>query len=206
MAKSLHQGSKSIVPYLHIFVEEPSAKIVLDVILPKIIVENAFFQVHSHQGKQDLEHAIKTTIPSISKIPGARILVMRDQDNEDCKKVKKHLLKIIKNKSVSPTLVRIVCRELEAWFLGDLKAVSQAYPRVKPQQYITKSDFRNVDLIQNANEFLLAIIPEYKNRDSLPKLEVAESVAPYLDLANNSSSSFTHFISGVNKLISAKQK
>lgn len=202
MAKSLHQGGESVIPYLHIFVEEPSAKIVLDVILPKIIPDNSLFQVHSHQGKQDLEHAIKTTVPSISKIPGARILIVRDQDSEDCRKVKKHLIKIIGKKSESPTLVRIVCRELEAWFLGDLSAVSQAYPRVKPKAHNNKADFRNVDTIQNASEFLMAIIPEYKNRESLPKLEISESIAPHLDLKNNSSTSFKHFVSGVEKLLS----
>ncbi len=204
MAKSLHKRRKLIAPYLHIFVEEPSAKIVLDVIIPKIIPEDVFFQVHSHQGKQDLEHAIKTTVPSISKIPGARILIVRDQDSGDCKKVKKHLLRIIGKRSVSPTLVRIVCRELEAWFLGDLNAIHKAYPRVKPQQHSNKADFRNVDVIQNANRFLLAIIPEYKYRESLPKLEVAESIAPHLNLKNNSSASFNHFISGVEKLVYAK--
>ena len=203
MAKSLHQGSKSVVPYLHIFVEEPSAKIVLDVILPKILPENVYFQVHSHQGKQDLEHAIKTTVPSISRIPGARILIVRDQDNDDCKKVKQRIKTIIRGRSFAPTLVRIVCRELEAWFLGDLKAVSEAYPRFKPGQHAGKVDFRNVDLIQNTHEYLLAIIPEYKDRENLPKLEVAESIAPLLDLENNTSESFNQFISGVEKLIAA---
>lgn len=189
-----------MIPYLHIFVEEPSAKIVLDIIIPKMIPDNTFFQVHSHQGKQDLEHAIKTTVPSISKIPGARILVVRDQDSGDCKKVKKQLLRLIGKRVESPTLVRIVCRELEAWFLGDLQAVSEAYPRVKAKANINKADFRDVDNIQHANKFLLAIIPEYKNRESLPKLEVAESITPYLDLKNNSSASFNHFVSGVEKL------
>lgn len=165
-----------------------------------MIPDNTFFQVHSHQGKQDLEHAIKTTVPSISKIPGARILVVRDQDSGDCKKVKKQLLRLIGKRVESPTLVRIVCRELEAWFLGDLQAVSEAYPRVKAKANINKADFRDVDNIQHANKFLLAIIPEYKNRESLPKLEVAESITPYLDLKNNSSASFNHFVSGVEKL------
>ena len=203
MAKSLHKGSKSVILNLHIFVEEPSAKLVLDVLIPKIIPENVSFQIYPHQGKKDLEHAIKTTVPAISKIQGARILIVRDQDSGDCKKVKQHIENIIQGKSNAPTLVRIVCRELEAWFLGDLNAISQAYPRVKPQHHINKANFRNVDVIQNANEFLLAIIPEYNKRESLPKLEVAESIAPYLDIKNNMSTSFKHFISGVEKLLSA---
>lgn len=203
MAKSLHKGSKSIAPYLHIFVEEMSAKKVLDILLPKIIPDTIAFQVHSHQGKNDLEHAIRSTVPKISKIPGARILISRDQDSGDCVKIKQRINAIIKDNSHAPTLIRIVCRELEAWFLGDLNAVHSAYPRVKPHQHVNKSDFKNVDLIQNPSEFLLAIIPEYKGRESLPKLEVAESIAPHLDLQNNSSCSFNNFVSGINKLLSA---
>lgn len=202
MAKSLHQRGESINPVLHIFVEEPSAQKVLDVLLPKIIPENVAFQIYSHQGKQDLERALKSTLPSISKIHGARILIARDQDSGDCIKIKEKIKQIIAGKSHAPTLIRIVCRELEAWFLGDLRAVQLAYPRVKPEQYVNKADFRNVDLIQNANEFLLNIIPEYKGRETLPKLEVAESIGPHLDLNNNSSSSFNFFVSGVKKLIS----
>ena len=98
-------------------------------------------------------------------------------------------------------LVRIVCRELEAWFLGDLFAVNKAYPGVKIEKFKGKSDFRNVDAIQNTSKFLLSIIPEYKKRESLPKLEVAESIAPHMSLGNNTSESFNFFVSGVKKLV-----
>jgi hypothetical protein len=201
MAKSLHQRSEPLIPQLYIFVEELSAKRVLDVVIPKIIPQNVSFQVYPHQGKEDLERAINTTVPSISRIPGARILIARDQDSGDCKRVKQRIKSIIQGKSSAPTLIRIVCRELEAWYLGDLNAVSQAYPRVKPQHYLNKADFRNVDLIQNADELLLSIIPEYNNINTLPKLEVAENVSPFLDVKNNSSTSFQNFVSGVDKLL-----
>ena len=56
--------------FLHIFTEEPSLKIVLETILPKILPENVYFQIYSHQGKQDLERALTLTLPTISKIPG----------------------------------------------------------------------------------------------------------------------------------------
>lgn len=73
---------------LHIFPEEPSAKILFEAILPELVSENVTFRIYPHQGKQDLEHALRKTIPTISKIPGSRILITRDQDSADCKDVK----------------------------------------------------------------------------------------------------------------------
>ena len=81
--------------FLHIFTEEPSLKIVLETILPKILSEEVHFQIYSHQGKQDLEKALTKTLPTISKIPGSKILVTRDQDSSDCKELKQNLLQII---------------------------------------------------------------------------------------------------------------
>jgi|JFJP01.1.fsa_nt_gi hypothetical protein len=188
---------------LYVFTEEPSAKKVFEVILPKLLPENIYFRVFDHQGKQDLENAIQSTVPSISKIPGARILITRDQDNSDCKETKKHLQKMIEKSCSSTYLIRIACRELEAWFLGDLNAVKQAYPRFKPEQYSEKADFRDVDLLHRPDEWLLKIIPEYSGMETLSKVANSENIAPFMDLEHNSSVSFNNTISGIRKLISA---
>ena len=79
---------------LHVFTEEPSCKNVLDIVLPKILPENISFRIHAHQGKQDLEKALQYTLPKISRIPDSKILILRDQDNEDCKGVKNRLKEI----------------------------------------------------------------------------------------------------------------
>jgi hypothetical protein len=71
--------------FLHVFTEEESARRVFDIILPKILPDGIYFKVYSHQGKNDLEKALRTTLPTISKIPGSRILITRDQDSADCK-------------------------------------------------------------------------------------------------------------------------
>lgn len=186
---------------LHVFTEEPSAKNVFNKLLPKILPENVSFRIYDHQGKQDLEKALRTTIPSISKIPGARILITRDQDSGDCKEIKSQLNEIVKNTCSSPYLIRIVCRELESWFLGDLIAVQNAYPRLRQEQYVNKSEFRNVDGISNANLALLRIIPEYSDRGTLPKLETSENIAQYLSLEGNTSTSFNQTIDGIRQLI-----
>lgn len=187
--------------YLYIFTEEPSLKIVLETILPKILPQNVYFEIYSHQGKQDLERALTSTLPTISKIPGAKILVTRDQDSSDCKELKQNLLQIIGLNCHCDFLIRIVCRELEAWYLGDMAAIEKAYPRFKAVQYTNKSEYRNVDKLQNPNRELLKIIPEYSNREYLPKLETAEYISPFLNFEKNKSESFNQTINAILKLI-----
>ena len=190
-----------MIKTLYVFTEESSAQIVFETILPKILPKNISFRVFPHQGKQDLEKALRSTVPSISKIPGSRILITRDQDNSSCIEVKSNINGIMAVSCNCYYLIRIVCKELEAWFLGDLYAVQSAYPRFKPEQYRTKVDFRNVDKITSPNEYLLKIIPEYSGRDYLPKLEASQSIAQFLDFEKNTSLSFKHTISAISKLI-----
>jgi hypothetical protein len=185
---------------LYVFTEEPSMKNVLEILLPKILPSNYTFRIFSHQGKQDLEKAIEKTIPTLSKIPGAKIIVTRDQDNEDCKVLKQNLIDKLKTNCTSPFLVRILCHELETWFLGDMQAIEKAYNRFKADQYINKKNYRDVDNIRYPNKELLKIIPEYQGRSRLPKIEVSEKITNHLDFERNTSTSFNFFVSGVKKL------
>lgn len=186
---------------LHVFTEEPSAKNIFDKLLPKILPEGVNFRVYPHQGKKDLENALKKSLPSISRIPGSKILITHDQDSSKCKDIKDHLNKIINGNCLCDYRIRIVCKELESWFLGDLEAVSKAYPRFKPEQYRAKSELKNVDEITNPNLFLLRIIPEYTGRVTLPKLETSDSIAPFLDPGSNKSISFKNTISAIKLLV-----
>lgn len=187
--------------FLHVFTEEESAKILFEAILPKLLPEGVFFNVYKHQGKQDLERSLRTTLPSISKIPGSRILITRDQDNADCKDIKSRINEIAFEFCHCPYLIRIVCHELESWFLGDLNAIKSVFPRFNPESYRNKAELRIIDKVVSPQEYLLKIIPEYSGRAYLPKLETAEKISPYLDLANNNSASFNHSISGIRKLV-----
>jgi hypothetical protein len=185
---------------LHVFTEEASAKNVFQVLLPKIIPETVYFRIYPHQGKKDLEKALQKSLPSISRIPGSKILVTCDQDSSDCKNVKENLESLFSNNCQCDYLIRITCKELESWFLGDLEAVQLAYPRFKPDHHQNKAEFRNVDKISEPNKFLLRIIPEYASRDSLPKLETSENISRHLDITRNKSKSFNSTISAIKRL------
>lgn len=187
--------------YIHIFTEESSIKEVLDVILPKILPENVEFRIYPHQGKDDLEIALARMVPSLSQIPGSKIIVTRDQDALDCKIVKKNLLQIIEGKCNCPYKICIVCRELESWFLGDLPAIESAYNRFKSNQYANKAQFRNIDGISKPSQLLKKIIPDYTHHKSLFKIGTAQRIAPHMNLETNKSASFQHFIKTIKTLL-----
>ena len=61
------------------------------------------------------------------------LFVLVDKDAEDCKKLKKSLLRACQNaasRKVKKLTIRIACSELESWYLGDLQAASQAFQQV----------------------------------------------------------------------------
>ncbi len=184
---------------LHVFTEEASfekfARLLFTRLIPGVDV-----RIYPHQGKQDLERALRTTVPTISKIPDARILITRDQDSDNCRTLKRRLLELVANQCSCAYKIRIVCRELECWMLGDMDAIAKAYPRFKPEQYKHKADFREVDLIADAPDRLLRMIPELKQNRSLSKIAFVSNVVPHMDMDVNTSGSFNHFVTAVRQL------
>ena len=76
-------------------------------------------------GKQDLEKQLEKKIRGYLN-PEARFIVLRDQDAEDCRAVKKRLLKKCHRTGRTECKVRIACRELESFYLGDLRPLRWA--------------------------------------------------------------------------------
>ena len=186
---------------LYIFTEEESARTVLNILLPHILPAEATFQIFSHQGKQDLEKSLPKTLPAISRIPNARILILEDQDSNDCLSLKAKLKAIADVNCTAPYKIRIVCKCLENWFLGDLKAVAQTFPRFKAEKHAHKASFRHIDAIGNAPGELLQIVPELRGKSRLPKMETAKRIAAHLNIENNQSGSFNQTIAAIRKLV-----
>ena len=104
--------------------EERSMKEVLDVLLPQII-PNVPFKTIPHSGKSDLQQSIPKKLKAWNT-PDTKFVIVQDQDSANCVELKQHLLNLAEPAG-REVLVRIACRELEAWYFGDLNAVSQAY-------------------------------------------------------------------------------
>jgi len=178
--------------------EEETMRLLLNNILDKIIPDKQYKMIPFH-GKMDLQASIPKIVPTLSKHLNAKIVIVHDQDNHNCLELKKKLLNLSKH-SCCPILVRIACKELESWFLGDMKAIEKAFPKFKSKQYYNKKKFRNVDHIQKPSIILKKLIPELKNFDVIPKRKIAENISVYMDVNDNKSPSFNQFLSGVQKI------
>lgn len=107
--------------------EEPSAKAMLESLLPRLLDDAIRFRCIHFEGKQDLEKQLVRKIRAYQN-QQARFIVLRDQDNNpDCRAVKNQLLELCEQSGKGERcLIRIACRELESFYLADLRAVEQA--------------------------------------------------------------------------------
>jgi len=183
---------------LHIvfMLEELSMKRFLDSFLPRILPPNSgvTFRTVPHEGKQDLERSLPRKLRAW-RTPDTVFVVLRDQDAADCVDVKNKLTTLRADADRPDTLVRIACRELEAWFLGDLEAVALAFdtPRIADLQ--RRSKFRTPDALGNPTQELQRLVPEYQ------KVSGASRLAEHIDVERCVSTSFGYFIKGLHRLI-----
>ncbi len=194
------------MPRIEILTEEPSMQAVLENILPKIVSSNWAlghnYFIRAHEGKSDLQKSIPRKIKVFSHYhEPAGIIIIHDQDANDCKVLKRKLSDMCVQNGDCPVLVRIACRELEAWFLGDMQAIQTAYPRFKMEKFVRKDKFRNPDNL-NAAEELKNILPEFQ------KIASAKAISKYLSLQtdDNKSESFRQFIMGVSSFFQKFEK
>lgn len=144
------------MPRVEILVEEKSIKELLRIILPKVLPqkwqldENYF--IREHEGKSDLKKSIENKVKVFSNWhEPIGLVVVHDQDTADCKLLKEMLVDKCK-KGTCRFLVRIICRELESWYLGDMDAIEGAYPHFKASIYKNKAKFRNPDACNACDE------------------------------------------------------
>lgn len=169
--------------HLVCLLEEPSAQDALQHWIPRWL--SGPVQVHYivFQGKQDLERQLVRRIRFWLK-PHSRFLVMRDQDSADCVAVKAALKARCAEAGRPDTIVRVACRELESFFIGDWQAVALAYDKPALARLARKAACRNPDGLGAPSQELARYLPTYQKRDG------ARRIAPLVDPARNTSRSF----------------
>lgn len=173
--------------------EEKSMKFFLDGILPRILPPDISFRTIPHEGKSDLQKSISNKLKGWNE-PDVKFVVVQDQDSNDCRELKRKLSDLCSGTG-REVLIRIACHELEAWYFGDLNAVSQAYGK-DLMRIGQKKKYREPDAIVSPKKELQALLPEHQQLDG------ARRIAQYIDIESNRSTSFQMFVSGVKRLIS----
>jgi hypothetical protein len=176
--------------------EEPSMKALLDGFLPKVVPQSIEVITIPHEGKSDLERSIPRKLRAW-RMPQAHFFIVRDQDAADCRLVKKELLKLTRGAGRAHVCVRIACRELESWILGDTEALAQVFQKPALRKLAVKELLRNPDALGSPAQELKKLVPEYQ------KVSGARAIGPRLDAKRSSSESFRAFVSAVELAVAS---
>jgi len=176
-----------------IFVEEASAFEIVRALSHKLGL-SARVTILKHQGSGDLKKSIATKIRS-DPFAGSKFLILCDADGKDCKALKAELMQEVPPAKRANSLIRIVCQELEAWYLAQPKALltAGALARQIPKAILNA----NVDAIPDPKRTFRRFAHEKG------QIERARRIGPRLDVEVGKSSSFRHFVLGLRKLAAA---
>ncbi len=174
-------------------VEELSMKTLLELLLPRIFGKDQLFSVVKHEGKSDLVKSIPRKLKGWTD-KNDRFIILQDQDKEDCINLKLRLAKLCEDAGRPETVVRIVCFELESWYLADLKALSLAFEKPEIAKNQNRSGYRDPDSHPQPSKRILKLVPDFE------KVGGARAIAPHLDVENERSPSFKNFVRAVRRL------
>lgn len=177
--------------------EEESIALLLDELLPRLfpgLVKGVHFLCVKHDGKKDLEKSIPRKLKAWRE-PGVRFVVLRDNDGGDCVGLKARLTALCADNGRSDSLVRIVCQELESWYVGDLAALATAFDRPQINSPAFAKRFANPDALLKPSVEIKQLIPEFQKRSG------ARAMGAALSVSGNRSRSLAVFISGLTTII-----
>jgi hypothetical protein len=177
------------------FLEEQSAKVMLEGFLPKISNGFVNYKFIVFEGKQDLDSQLERRVRGY-RVPNANFVILRDQDSANCYDLKQNLGKKCIKAGRPNTLIRIACHELESWYLADLTAVEAGLQISGIVKYQNKRYCQNPDLYPSPFRALIKIAPSYQ------KVSGSRAIGPCLDPDNTRSKSYSNFVSGLRRLIS----
>jgi len=175
--------------------EELSAKEMLDGLLPRLLPEGFYYQCIVFEGKSSLEKRMSRRIRAWQE-PGVCFVVLRDQNSGDCLAIKERLQRLCHDAGREDAVVRIVCRELESWYLADMEAVEKGLGMPGISRYQRKKKYRTTDDMAYPSREL-----ERLTKGKYQKVIGSRSIGPYLSLENSRSNSFRVFIEGIQKAI-----
>ncbi len=160
--------------------EEKSMEVFLESLLNKWFPAMNFICI-SHDGKNDLMKSIPIKLRSWRE-PGVQFVIVQDNDGGDCVKLKKKLLDLCQEGGREDSIVRIACQELEAWYLGDVDALVDAYGSFRSKLSAAKR--RAPDDVPSPSREVQRLLPRFTKVDGARRMGVR------VDPESNRSTSF----------------
>lgn len=176
--------------------EEPSMQSLLEELLPRLVpgwVKGEHFLCVKHEGKTDLDRSIPRKLASW-RAPGTRFVVVRDNDNADCVALKQRLVALCAAAGRPDTVVRLVCQELESWYIGDLQALARAFPGNEIDTPAHRKRYVHPDEWRKPCVEVERLVPTFQKRSG------AREMGRQLTPENNRSPSFKCFVTAVQAL------
>ncbi|MBD3805793.1 DUF4276 family protein [Sulfuricurvum sp.] len=182
------------------FLEEPSAKAMLEGIIPRIVDSSVTVKYITFDGKQDLDKQIEKKIKNWI-IKDTKFIIIRDKDSGNCLVIKNNLERKCQNAGRDDVLIRIACHELESWYLGDLQAVEKGLGVGGLSKLQEKQKYRDPDILGNASEELVRL-----SKQTYQKKAGSRAIAPFLNLdGRNKSYSFNLLVDGIRDIIEGRR-
>ena len=176
--------------------EEPSAKAMLESLLPRTLNAGTTFRCIPFEGKQDLEKQLTRKIRAYQN-PLARFIVLRDQDSHpNYIQVKQRLLDLCHaSGKVDQCLVRIACTELETFYLADLSAVELALEIHGLACKQQSRKFRSPDALGSPSKELKAL-----TKGRYEKVAGSRAIGQHLSLDNERSPSYRNLLTAIRRM------
>lgn len=177
------------------FLEERSAKAMLQGLLPRVLPDGVQCRFVVFEGKQDLERNLVKRL-RLWQLPESVFMIVRDQDSGDCRAIKANLTELCRQAGREEAVVRIACRELESFYLGDLAAVEKGLTLSGLVRMPNNRKYRSPDNLANpAQELVKLTHAQYQ------KVAGSRAIAPHLNPESNTSHSFSILVTGIRKLV-----
>ena len=184
-----------MIEHLVFLLEEPSAQDFLSRILIGIVPNDVQVHYIVFEGKQDLEKRLSKRMKGWIR-PNTQFIVMRDEDSGDGKVIKKRLRKLCMDAGQPTAIIRIACRELESFFVGDWTAVAEAFNNPALVRNSNLAKYRNPDLLTSPSIEIARVIKHYQKREG------ARKISPFLKFDRNKSKSFRVLVTSLQRLFS----
>lgn len=211
--------------HIEVLVEDSSGAKLIQLLLPKIIGHQGTphsWRIKPYKGigrvppglssntdpaKRILLEQLHRLLSGYGKTPGMdAVVIVCDSDRRDCKEFLAELNAVLRRCDPAPnTLFRLAIEEMEAWFLGDRKALFDAYPRAKKdvlKRYTQDSVCGTWELLADAVH--PGGLKEVRKTgfwlSGQLKHDWAEKIGPGMDVEHNQSPSFGKFRDGLRRV------